>query len=298
MDKVKSAINSIKTYVPLYLVLIVCLISVLKSLFGIKETDNTPQEIIASIAESMMMGISLSMLFRMQAITDAKKSTEFQSSLTLLATEIKNVESKQDKVPAFCNYKNEMDLISAKREHLSSQDLSYQKYVEGYYNDPSVYDSLSKKKRKVLEETQRIRISTITPKELLSNVGSKKTYTTSRWRKPKSRFGSSTGNYMNSALAKDLISKFILGILFGYYTLKPLINADSKGLILWTLFSLVIYLITAFVGYLSMYNKMIDEYRAEHIIQKTNLLKEFMVICKERPELLDKYEYIDKKEEM
>ena len=103
----KKVFSTFKNYLPVILVGLFSVVVVIYGMFHIEKNNASWQEVLGSICSSIIIGITISTLLRIQAISDARRSDEFKASLELYAQSKTDSEPNQDKLSAYCAYKNE-----------------------------------------------------------------------------------------------------------------------------------------------------------------------------------------------
>lgn len=285
--KMEKAFAYIKSNMAGVILILLCIFFIIQDCFKMTRTGASLEEIVGSIAKNIIFGISISVLLRIQGLNDGKKSDEFRGSLKNYAASKTNIAENQDILPAYCNYKNETKLNDTKKQYLEENGFSYKKYIEGFYEKEEIIEKLTEEQKNILSRVNKVTIHRITPNELM--------YESSEFRKKPDYFNESKDrssneiNYLSSSSIKDIISKVVLGVVFGCYALDPLINEDTLSGIIWSIFKLLVYLFFGFIAYMDAYNYTLNEYRHTHLIQKTYLLEECAVIIEKNPDLLHKY---------
>ena len=290
MRSIKEWLPKIRTYIPSICIVVFSVLSISFYMYKIVKSDLSREEIIGNVVGSIIIGLTLSTLFRQQAINNARRSDIFVASLLQYAEKKDEAEKQMDKLPAFCLYKNDIELIDSKRDYLVSNSLSYKKYIDGYYDEPEVKQVLSKKQLRTLKNVENVRIYNITPHDLLCEAGSRRKYSTNRFIKPDSMFGVSQQKYMSRMTRNGLLSKFLLGFIFGYFTFKKIVDINNLEELLWTLFGLGVYLTLGIIDYFTTYNYMIETYRSEHILKKRDCLIEFMTLVNGNCSVIEQYD--------
>ena len=90
-------------------------------------------------------------------------------------------------------------------------------------------------------------------------------------------------------MVSSLLSKILIAIISGYYTLSPL-KDNNIAQTLWNAIQIAIWLLFGSLDYNNAKDFILNEYRQTHIIQKTALLNEFKTIMQKDPTKLDKYD--------
>ena len=215
--------------------------------------------------------------------------------MVILYAEAKEKAKKYyDKLPAFCAYKTETEKINIKREIITNANLSFLKYLKGYYNENK--NSLEEYQIEAIEEANKMRIEPYQTSKILSDLPNdiKKNI--------KSRYGKDEKQYIVEKNISGLFSKIIWAILSGYYTLGPL-NQDNIPQAVWNALQIAIWLAFGSIDYINAKEFINNEYRQTHVIQKTAFLEEFITLMENEPKKLDKYddelqfkEFLEKKE--
>lgn len=304
VKKRKNIIDFFKENFQKIVLVLICVVYSVQGLFIFEKKDATVLEIIGSISLSVLVGMIISSTLRSMGLKAGRNSEIFIASVQTYG-EVKQKATPQfDKLPSWCEYKNAQELEFKKKEIIQGAGLSWKGYRLGYYETRQ--DKLNEMQKKAYNEAKNCRIIKFYSNELLSDL-------------PKidlrvqSRFGKSEKEYKRSEDALDLTTKVVLGIVCGLYTLEPLLNGGNSAEIIagiiWHTIQIILWLGIGLLKFSDAKSFILDEYRHTHIIQKTELLNEFMVTMKNNPKVIEEYdedieideyieEYLRKREKM
>lgn len=250
--------------------------------FSLSKTGKSVIEIIGSCGMALIIGLSITTFLRKEGLKNARNSDLFKSSQEIYADVKEEITPYSDKLPMFCAYKTEQETNNLKREKIINVNLNYSRWLDGFYDNEIIYNKLEDYQKEALEEVKKIKIEPYKSSELLSDLPNQKY-------KNEKRFGIDTKEYERYKMVSSLLSKILIAIISGYYTLSPL-KDNNIAQTLWNSIQIAIWLLFGSLDYNNAKDFILNEYRQTHIIQKTALLNEFKTIIQKDPTKLDKYD--------
>lgn len=279
----KSFIAFFKNNLQRLIIVLVSIVYITQGLFGIAKKDTTIWDILGSIGLSVAVGVIISSSLVSMGLKDGRNSELFQGSMKAYGNAKKEATPHFDKLSQWCDYRNKLDLESARRNIIQGASLSWKAYKLGYYDEEKNLEKLEEEQLKALKEAKYCKIERLTYSDLLSDFPKSK-------RKNGSRYGTTEVEYQVKSDFSDLIVKIFLGIVCGLYGLVPLITEDNKAAIiagvLWNCLQIILWLSFGITKYVKAKSFMEDEYRQSHIIQKTEYLNEFVVTIQNNPDII------------
>lgn len=276
----KSIFKILKSKIYIVAIIVVSIFYVVYGLFNFEKTGKSLVEILGSIGMSFIIGLSLVNFLRKEGLKSAREDEVYKNSLILYADAKEKAKPYYDKLPAFCAYKTEQDKTNIKREIITNANLSYYKYLKGFYKDKQ---GLEEYQLKAIEEANVVKIEPYQTSKILSDLPSKNVFGVT------SRYGIDEKQYIAQKNITGILSKIIWAILSGYYTLGPL-NSDNIPQAVWNALQIAIWLAFGSIDYVNAKEFIVNEYRQTHIIQKTAFLEEFVALVEKEPEKLNQYD--------
>lgn len=223
------------------------------------------------------MGLTLSTLLGNYGITRAKKNKDYIASRIAYGKIIEKCDPYIQYCDDYCNEKNEIKLKREKVKFLRPYGISYDDYINCRLKE----SHLSERQKEALEKVEDIKIFQIDMEYLLSDCDEEKINNESKKQ--------TIYSYSQSQVYKDAISKIITAIIFGLWTVDTLETINFANII-WNVIQVSIWLVFAFVSFFKNYSYVVDKYRNNVIIRKTNYLYEFYNLMNENPNRYKKEE--------
>lgn len=262
---------------------------VFQGIFQITDRGQDIMSVLGNIMLSILIGVAISSNLTQMGLKDGRKSDKFVASDELYGQTKERATQYFDKLYAWCEYKNDQELNAKKRDIIRNAGLSWKAYRIGYYKDKE----LNPEQQKAIDEANACKIEKINNRILLSDLPQDEMSILFGKQKEK-RFGKSEREFKKQTLAVDLITRLFISFVLGYYTLAPLINGDNwKSVIsqlLWHFMHILIWLTFGVLKYSNAKSFIEDEYRQTHLIQKTELLNEFIVTMQNSPQVVEQFD--------
>lgn len=278
------------------IILLVSVVYISQGVFKLQKKDATFFDIVGGIGISIIIGVLISSNLRSMGIRDGRRSEIYTTSVKAYGKTKEDATPIFDSLASWCEYKNTWELEVKKKEIIQENGLNWRAYKLGYYEDHK--EKLNERQLKALEDAKTCKIARISSQELLSDLPKIKS-------KSGSRFGESEREYTSRNNVVDFFTRFFIGLCSGFYGLAPLFSEGNVqeivAGIIWNTAQIIIWLAFGLVKYADARYFIEEEYRQTHIIQKTELLNEFIITMKNKPEIIEQYdenleldEYIDK----
>ena len=288
-------------------IVIVSLVYIAQGLFAIGKKDASIWDILGSIGLSITVGMIIASNMNSMGLKDGRKDDQFVNSVKCYGETKTKATPKFDKLQSWCEYKNFRDLESAKKDLIIDAGLKWKAYKFGYYEEHK--ENLNSEQLKALEDVKHVKIKKLKTSELLSDLPKERHRL---FGEQTGRFGEGEREYKARSTVSDFFSRVFISIVCGLYALYPLINGENVGEviagIIWNTLQIAMWISFGTLKYSASKEFMINEYRQTHIIQKTELLNEFIVTMDNNPSVIEDYddekaineyieEYIKEKEE-
>ena len=262
---------------------------VFQGIFQIKDRGDSIMAVLGNIMLSIIIGVAISSNLTSMGLKDGRKSDKFIASDELYGQTKERATQYFDKLYAWCEYKNDQELNAKKRDIIRNAGLSWKAYRIGYYKNKE----LTPDQIKAIQEADSCKIEKINNRILLSDLPQNE----KSWffgNRVEHRFGKSESEYKKQTLAMDLITRLFISFVLGYYTLTPLINGENWQTVLsqmiWNFMHILIWLTFGVLKYSNAKSFIEDEYRQTHLIQKTELLNEFIVTMQKSPQVVEQFD--------
>ena len=286
----KKFTEIIKDNLQKIIIVIVSIIYIVQGIFALGTKDTTIWDILGNIGMSIVVGVIISSSLNSMGLRSGRYSEIFTSSMEAYGKAKGDATPYFDKLASWCEYKNALELEAKKKEIIQNAGLNWKAYKFGYYDKQENADKLEKRQLEALKDAKFCKISRLVSYELLSDMPQSKGLSFGGQK----RFGEDEGGYKTRNAVTDLFTRVFMSIICGAYTLIPLINAENKAEIiagmLWNAMQIAMWLTFGIMKYMNAKSFMEDEYRQTHIIQKTELLKEFVITITQNPGVIQSYD--------
>ena len=265
----------------------ISVIYITQGLFQIKRKDATLWDIMGSIGMSIIVGSVIWGNLRIMGIRDGRRSEIFVASTKSYAIAKEKATPEFDKLSAWCEYKNDQELEAKRKSIVQGAGLNWKAFKLGYYDDEKNYTRLNEKQVEAIQNARSCTIYRINSQEILSDLPSLAN-------KNGNRFGESQREYLLKHEFTDVLMRVMVGMVAGMYGLSPLITGENASEIIagvvWNTLQIIAFIAFGIYKYGQSKSFIEDEYRQTHIVQKTELLNEFIVTMQKNPDIVNKYE--------
>ena len=262
-------------------ILVVSIIYIFQGFFELVQKDTTVIDILGNIGLSIIVGLVITTILNNSGLKDGTNDEKYVASMRAYGETKQKATPYFDKLSSWCHYKNEEDLEYRKKDIIQGAGLSWKGFKVGYYENNQ--DNLSQEQKNALNNAKKCQIIRIRPDDLLSDLPKSQAIENGN------KFGEGRDEYLRKEVIIDVITRVAMSIICGLYILKPIINDEALGNILWNTGQIVIWLSFGVIKYYNARSFMVDEYRHTHIILKTEYLNEFIVTMSNNPDVINKY---------
>ena len=268
-------------------IVLISFVYIIQGMFQLKQKNTTVLNILGSIGISIIVGFVIANNMRSMGLRDGRRSEIFINSVKAYGKAKEEATPNFDSLSAWCEYKNAQELEYKRKSIIQGVGLNWKAYKLGYYNDEEHYAKLNEKQTQAIENAQNCQIYRIYSQEILSDLPS-------AYGKNGNRFGESQKEYVLKRSVIDILSRLCIGVVCGMYSLYPLFTGENAAQVIagvvWNTLQIIIFLAFGLVKYADAKSFIEDDYRQTHIIQKTELLNEFVVTMKNNPSVITTYE--------
>lgn len=267
------------------IIFLVSALYIVQGLFDFKRRDTTIWEILGNAGISVLVGIIISSNLRSMGLRDGRASDIFVASSKLYSEAKEKATPYFNKLPAWCDYKNTKELELRKKEIIQSVGLNWKAYKYGYYDEHN--EKLSEEQKNAVAKAKKCKVFRLTSQEILSDLPHYNG-------KNNKRFGDTEKEYKIKKTETDIVSKVFTALIFGLYTLDPILSAENAAELiaglLWNATQIVLWFALGLIGYFNAKSFIENEYRQVRIIQKTELLNEFVITMEKDPGVIEVYD--------
>lgn len=285
--KKRKLIEVLKENLQKIIIAAISVIYITQGLFQIKRKDATLWDIVGSIGMSIIVGSVIWGNLRIMGIRDGRRSEIFVASTKSYAIAKEKATPEFDKLSAWCEYKNDQELEAKRKSIIQGAGLNWKAFKLGYYDDEKNYIRLNEKQVEAIQNARSCTIYRINSQEILSDLPS-------LINKNGNRFGESQREYLLKHEFTDVLMRVMVGMVAGMYGLSPLITGENASEIIagvvWNTLQIIAFIAFGIYKYSQSKSFIEDEYRQTHIVQKTELLNEFIVTMQKNPDIVNKYE--------
>lgn len=275
------------------IIIAVSIIYIVQGIFALGTKDTTIWDILGNIGMSIVVGVVISSSLNSMGLRAGRYSDIFTDSLKAYGNAKEKATPHFDKLSSWCDYKNAQELEAKKKEIIQNAGLNWKAFKLGYYEKEEHLAKLEERQVKALRDAKFCKISRLVSYEILSDLPQGKNINVFGKTITPKRFGEDEGGYKTRNAVTDLFTRIFMSIICGAYTLIPLINAENKAEIIagmiWNAMQILIWLTFGLMKYSNAKSFMEDEYRQTHIIQKTELLNEFVITMEHNPNVINEY---------
>jgi hypothetical protein len=271
--KVKSFVNRWFGYTA---VVVASLVYLFWGWFDLYDKHRSLWVIIASSGIIMMFGWLINKFFRLQALIDMSNEPEILKSEDAHDTMIAKVEPFYDYADTWTDFENKSALRISRTYILASAGLSYSKFYDDNgdfisdknYADTNVTDKVKRRRAKEINEainkTRRLKITPLTITDLTNSESVNL---------DPHKMGRDKATFQRMENAKDLISKALFALVFGYFGVK-MFDDPSLATLMETAIQVVMFYLFGAITYYTTTGYMTGEYM-KTIIKKTRYLNKF-----------------------
>ncbi len=290
-----NVINFFKDNITKFMVLLMSLVYIFYGLFLLRSKDRTIAEILGSIAVSVIMGTTIGLCLRIAGLSDARRHNLFKKVVEEFKSSVDSIADHSDKLPAYCNLKNQITLEQEKKRIIENNFLNYKNWKKGFYDDELNCTKLTTQQKVALKVVNKVKIKGITPSDLVNSSVS----LTDKERKKYGEFGKSESDYKRQKTISGIVMTLLFSIVFGYFGLDFVYSDSTIATLVWNLFQVIMWVGNGVIKYIDAKSFIFNEYCEQNLRKKIGFHNEFKSIIKNNPALLNAYsDDIESKEEI
>ncbi len=261
-------------------VLLISIVYIVSSLITISKTGKSIYEIIGTGVISLIVGMLITSAFRSIGIRKGDDSEKMISTSALHSKSVEDITPYIDKLDTWCERENELALKRIRTRILSKAGLSYDSCFDkggvalefpiACESDKREDKKAFKAKKKAYKKAVRIKIKPL----LASNLTSDGTNADNPF-----DFGDSKKKYSSQRNMADVLSRALMAVIFGYFSVSLATSIDYASLI-WNGLQIVMYIVGGIINMYTAYMWIVDDYRGS-IIKKIDYLQKFK-LCAEK----------------
>ena len=233
------------------------------------ETGKSLGTIIADGAASFLLGVCINFNLNMQGVLKGERSERMLETKTLHANTVSGLSPFMHLLDGWCATQNDAALQAARARILMQAGL---RYADCFDADgvpmPLKTEGLDeytlKRRRRAMRAAIRLRLSQLSA-AVLTGEGGK--------RDDPYDLGENVSQYIRHTNLKDMVSKVLIALLFGYFGVR-LIENFSYAELIWRALQVAILLAMGVAKLTRAYLFMVDTYRG-NIVRKINYLQSF-----------------------
>lgn len=248
------------------------------SVITIGETGKSIAKIIGDGAQAFLAGVLITRGFSLQGIVRGSNDERVIKARETHSEQIFKVETYIDRLDDWCDKKTAMALRRERTKILAVQSMRYVDFFDEDgvalpYKPLPLPDGLKqrhlhKKREKKREACYKRAVDlTITPLSASVLTGGK--YKAD----DPYNFGQDIDDYEKSNLRRDMLSKLLIGVVFGYYVVELLAGISIADTV-WKVFQLCIFCGSGAIQMMRSFMYMTDRY-CKRLLQLTGRLREF-----------------------
>lgn len=260
----------LKTNVDTLAIVLISIIYIFAGTLKLVPTGESIRSIIAASILNLIVGITIKALCRSQGLRDGQKDEQYNKTLALYGEKLDRNTDKITKLDMYCDYHNDLKLKRKQIKFLRKYGLSYDKFINGEYDE-------DKKYKKIVYKCRRLRYFTLNSSMLLNTVNiidieDKISKTT-------------PSQYQAKGIGMNIPISLLCAILFGYYTAS---GGFEIVRMVWATLQIAVNLVLGALAYILASNFIKNDLRTRI---------KYMINCFDEFESLDAKHFFDNKEE-
>ena len=261
MDARKKVFTFIRGNVHEIVIALVCLAFMLKGVADIQKTGATIVEIIGNGFITLLFSLSICRLLESKGFMSGEQAKEYKQALKEYYEERKKAGKRIKSMDKWCadwTKQNHKEVLSVK---LYTYGISYEDFISRTYNE----EKLSQEQINVLNSLRKLKTMELTTEQLMAGEFD--------CDKPIDFKKVTKKNYAKKSTRVDLLSKIMLSLTLGYYTLSPFQQWDWSGFA-WAFLQTALILGISITKYFNAYAFIVGDICAK-VVDKTNKLRQF-----------------------
>lgn len=276
-----------------FILILISVIYLFTAIFEIAETGKSLSEILLSSALILVIGYIVTALFDIQGIFKGTKTKEVIGVKENHEKTVELVEPFASELDAFCEQENKDNLRQSRTRLLAKAGLNYSDCFNEDSSAKEVRFELPTKpkkdksktksennlifieykeklanikfKKKMFKQAVRVKLTQLTTQDLISNGSNKN---------DKFNFGDTQKDYLRKSNMSSALSKILVALVFGYYTIQ-LIQNFSWALLLWNALQIITFIAFGIIKYFQAYMFMQNQF-VDRVKRQISELKKFL----------------------
>lgn len=260
-DMRKRALTFIRGNVHEIVIVLVCLAFMLKGVADIQKTGATVLEILGNGFVTFLFSMSLCRLLESKGYMSGEQAEPYKDALKEYVEEREKAGANIKEMDAWCanwTKRNRKEILSVK---LYPYGLDYKDFINHSYNE----EKFTQEQINGLNALRKLKTMELTTEQLMSGEFDSD--------KPIDYKKVTKKNHSKKSTKYDAISKVVLSVTLGYYTLSPFQQWNWSGFA-WVFLQTVLILGLSISKYFNAYEFITGDICAK-IIDKTNKLRQF-----------------------
>lgn len=242
---------------------VVCLAFMLKGVADIQKTGATIVEIVGNGFVTLLFSLSICRLLEGKGFRAGEQAESYKQALSEYGEERKKAGKHIKSMDKWCaewTKQNHKEILSVK---LYQYGIAYEDFIQFNYDKTK----FTQEQLRHLESLHKLKTMELTTEQLMSGEFDSD--------KPIDYKKTTKKNYAKKSTGGDLVSKVVLSVTLGYYTLSPFQQWNWTGFA-WVFLQTALILGFSIVKYFNAYAFITGDICAK-IIDKTNKLRQFNI---------------------
>ena len=279
--------NFIFKNIGIILTVLISVLYIFKGFYSLEESGKTIYEILGDGALSAVLGFCITALLRQTGINYGNDDIELINTRSLHSKKVDQITPYMNLLDEFCEIESKRLLKEMRTKILAPRGLRYDDlfdteglYIGEYVPETKKYTDKTLKKeykrkirldRKAIHYAQGLKLTPLLSSTLTSE-GAKI--------EDPHNFGGDPVQYTKDCNRKQILSKLMCAMAFGYYTLRILDDASWQNL-LWPAIQVVLYLVFGAIEMMNAYMFIKTEGNGS-MLRKIDMLEKFNAYAKEK----------------
>lgn len=271
-DKLKELLRNYMGYLA---VAFVSLSYIATSFVIFEGNAKDPAQIVADGVVAFVLGILMNRIFEVQGIANGERDERVAEAVRRHGQSVEGVGAFLDVLEEWCEMKNTDATCRARRKYLSMHAMRYEDYFDADgAPKPFVRHTVHTRGERWRELVRawhfrhavRLKLTRLSAGGLMSDAeDSGDPY----------YMGRSKPEYLAASTKRDLLTKLLTAVTFGYYSVELIRDFDPAYLI-WTVFQVGVFLAMGVIKMQQSTLYITDEYRTR-MIKKADVLQQFEI---------------------
>jgi hypothetical protein len=226
----KKASEYVKNNIYVLCALAVCIVYVFTSFTSLIRSSKSIWDIIGDVASGFAFAFAIARLLEGNGILEGKRDKEYTEALKEYKMSLLEAKKHYSKLQAWCLKYSKQHYYNRLDEMLITTGLTHKEFIANQYR----MSDYSENQQKAIEKAKAYNPIVITVEYLTSGATPNKNGEVDYTKV-------SVQNYVKKSSKNDVISKFVVAIIFGYWVLVPLAQLQWSAVV-WALAKAIIFL--------------------------------------------------------